>query len=247
MEKPIGEDKPGKDLTFVLVHGTWHRPASWDPLRRVLEDEMGAHTVAPDLPNDDLGATFDDHADVVAKTTAWDTNKLIFVGHSRGANTLPRLVSRTTVDHLVALCGSLSPSTTKALPRPRFHSEPARNSRKFLSHIDRKGNGLTLYNPGEAAKFFYHDCPTSVRDTAVGQMRSSLQHDIGPELEVWPQVPIESIIAHGDRVIRPRWSYYVANHLLKVKPIRIEGGHSPFLSRPQKLAEVLVGIANRQA
>nr|WP_234712878.1 alpha/beta hydrolase [Mycolicibacterium komanii] len=54
----------------------------------------------------------------------------------------------------------------------------------------------------------------------------------------WP------VICTDDRVVNPDWSRRMA-HDLDADVIEIGGGHSPFLSRPQALAEVLLEIARR--
>ncbi|XVV00878.1 hypothetical protein ACQPW3_26075 [Actinosynnema sp. CA-248983] len=47
----------------------------------------------------------------------------------------------------------------------------------------------------------------------------------------WPAVETVSITCADDRVVNPDWSDRVARERLGVEPLRIPGGHSPFLSR----------------
>ena len=51
-----------------------------------------------------------------------------------------------------------------------------------------------------------------------------------------------SILCRDERVIAPAWTRTMSRELLGVEPIALEGGHSPFLSRPAELANVLVRL-----
>jgi len=68
-----------------------------------------------------------------------------------------------------------------------------------------------------------------------------------PRLEPWPvdalpDVERTSILCRDERVIAPAWSRTMSRDLLGVEPIELDGGHSPFLSRPAELAELLVRL-----
>ncbi|MGH9039063.1 MAG: alpha/beta fold hydrolase, partial [Acidimicrobiia bacterium] len=61
-------------------------------------------------------------------------------------------------------------------------------------------------------------------------------------LERWPDVPGSYILCTDDRPIPPAWSRRIAREQLGVEAIELPGGHSPMLSRPRHLAEVLSGL-----
>jgi hypothetical protein len=48
-----------------------------------------------------------------------------------------------------------------------------------------------------------------------------------------------SIVCAEDRAISPDWSRTAAREALGVEPYELPGSHSPFLSRPRRLADVL--------
>jgi hypothetical protein len=52
-----------------------------------------------------------------------------------------------------------------------------------------------------------------------------------------------SIVCTEDRAISPDWSRSAARDALGVEPYELPGSHSPFLSRPAHLADVLSDIA----
>jgi hypothetical protein len=62
--------------------------------------------------------------------------------------------------------------------------------------------------------------------------------DVTPLL-VWPDVAASYIVCAGDRAIQPEWSRRVARERLLVESIELPGGHCPYVSRPDALAEVL--------
>jgi hypothetical protein len=43
-------------------------------------------------------------------------------------------------------------------------------------------------------------------------------------------------------MVSARWARNAARDRLGIDPIEIEGGHSPFLSRPRELAGLLAGL-----
>jgi hypothetical protein len=51
-------------MLFVLVHGSWHGPWVWEHVGAVLRDR-GHEVVAPALPTDELGTTWQDYADEI--------------------------------------------------------------------------------------------------------------------------------------------------------------------------------------
>jgi hypothetical protein len=68
-----------------------------------------------------------------------------------------------------------------------------------------------------------------------------------PRLEPWPadalpDIERTSILCREERVIDPSWSRRMSRDLLGVDPIELDGGHSPFLSRPVELASALAQL-----
>jgi hypothetical protein len=55
----------------------------------------------------------------------------------------------------------------------------------------------------------------------------------------WPRTEIVSITCLDDRVVNPTWSDRIARERLGVEPVHLPGGHSPFISRPRELVDIL--------
>ena len=58
-------------------------------------------------------------------------------------------------------------------------------------------------------------------------------------LLAWPDVERDYIVCRDDRAIDPDWGRGAARDRLGVRAIELDGGHSPFLTRPVELAAVL--------
>ena len=46
-----------------------------------------------------------------------------------------------------------------------------------------------------------------------------------------------------DRAIRPDWQAQMAREVLGVEPLELDAGHSPFLTHPVELADLLESVA----
>lgn len=58
----------------------------------------------------------------------------------------------------------------------------------------------------------------------------------------WPDVPSAYILCRGDRAFNPDWARAAARERLGVEALEIDGGHSPFLTRPMELAALIDSI-----
>jgi pimeloyl-ACP methyl ester carboxylesterase len=239
--------------TFALVHGSWHDKWCWHLLEKELQ-AAGHSTVSMDLPVDDPTKDFDDYAEVIANSLEDKTN-IVGVFHSRAGNYGPRAVNllnnqslgKVAVERMIFLASSFEPGTLHALGRPEPQEVlPPRNtdySRKAIISRPDLGTDMTMLDPDRAKEILYHDVDDNLQQEAVEHLRPQNRPVNEPQMHVWPDVPQHYIICKDDKIVRPEWSEYAAKNWLKVKPIRISGSHSPFLSRPKYLAEVLLELA----
>jgi pimeloyl-ACP methyl ester carboxylesterase len=96
-----------------------------------------------------------------------------------------------------------------------------------------------------ARSAFYADCDHRIVDAAIPRLRPQAWAPYRQRfpLDELPEVGSTSIICTDDQVIYPDWSKRVAPETLGADVVELPGGHSPFLSRPAELAEVLVALA----
>jgi pimeloyl-ACP methyl ester carboxylesterase len=225
---------------FVLVHGAWHSAACWRPLVAELE-RRGERALAVDLPCEDPDAGLDDYAQAVVDAAADIEEPVIVVGHSLGGLTIPLVPERRPVAGLVFVAA--------ILPVP---GEPAGGSlgpEAFSEGFDdlavtqmAEDNGATRWGRDAAIAAFYHDVPEPLVTEAVAALR--LQQWL-PTQETWPldaypDVPTRYVACDDDRILDPAWQVRIARERLGIEPDVLAGSHSPRLSRPAALADLLL-------
>ncbi len=230
-------------VTFGLVHGAWHGAWCWDLLAAEL-GALGHRAVAVDLPCEDWDAGLEDNAAVVAAALDGAGADTVLVGHSLGGITIPVVAARRPVARLVFLC-ALVPEPGRSLDET-MRSGPKSFTREWATmprviHPD----GSASWEPDVAAQAFYHDCPEDLAGWAAARLRRQVwttSREPCP-LERWPDVDSSYVLCTGDKAMAPHWSRRMARERLGVEPIELPGGHSPMLSRPRHLAEVLSQLA----
>jgi len=66
-------------------------------------------------------------------------------------------------------------------------------------------------------------------------------------LAAWPDVDQGVVLTTDDRVLNQKWAIATARARLGgAEPVLLPGSHSPFLSRPAALADILAAEARRQ-
>ena len=228
-------------MTFGLVHGAWHGAWCWNRVIPLLE-QGGHRCVAVELPAEDADADLTRYAEIVADALG-DADDVVLVGHSLGGATIPLVASRRPVLRLVFLCALLPHPGGSATDR--YTSEAV-----FVAGFG--GNTATLedgasYWPDAAAarRCLFHDCTDADAGWAFSRLRPQAA---APRLERWPvdalpDVERVSILCRDERCISPEWSRRVSRELLGVEAVELDGGHSPFLSRPAELVHTLDSLA----
>jgi len=227
--------------TFLLIHGACHGGWCWDSVAALLRAQ-GHRVVAPDLPCDSLEADLDTYADVAAAALgagAGDPGELVVVGHSLGALVVPLLATRLPVRRMVMLAGIIgAPGRSMADLADEDHD---RDQHLGPEDLETDAQGRFRFTAAGARRALFEECPPRVADAAIGRLR--FQRSMWTQVshfDAWPAGEIVSITCTGDLVVNPAWSDRVARDRLGVEPVHLEGGHSPFLSRPAELTEMLV-------
>jgi pimeloyl-ACP methyl ester carboxylesterase len=107
------------------------------------------------------------------------------------------------------------------------------------------GDGVYEIGANTATQMFYHDASVEMAEWAVQRLRRQsyrFMNEVTP-LQTWPKCQSEYIVCVDDQGINPQWCRRAATQRLNVTPHEIEGGHSPFLTRPAELADILHRIA----
>jgi pimeloyl-ACP methyl ester carboxylesterase len=230
--------------SFGLVHGAGHGAWCWGRLTPFLE-ALGHRVFAMDLPCEDAGAGAQDYAEVVDRAIP-PVDDLVLVGHSLGGLTAPLVAARRPVRRLVYLC-AIVPEFGRSLA-DQVADDAALYDPVLRAHPGRltAPDGTTTFRDAAAARdIFYQDCTPDDVAWAFARLRpQAVAPRLEPcPLEAWPAVETAYVLCREDHAISPRWSRRVARERLGVEPIELDGGHSPFISRPAVLAGVLHRLA----
>jgi pimeloyl-ACP methyl ester carboxylesterase len=221
--------------TVVLVHGAFHDSSCWEPVRTEL-DGRGVPNLTLDLP---FGGLDSDAGAVQALLDNID-GPVVLCGHSYGGMVISQAASgRDDVDHLVYLCAVQveSPEELTASFKPTLIMEA-------LVHGD---DGVTRVDPDRAIECFYHDCDPEVAAAATTHLRP-MAHGMGPAPDAapvraaWMDIPSTYVICTDDRTVHPDSQREMAKHANNV--VEMDTSHSPMLSRPDAVADVLADLAS---
>jgi pimeloyl-ACP methyl ester carboxylesterase len=224
--------------TFCLVHGAWHDASCWELLTGELE-RRGHDCIAPVLPVETVGATFEDYAQVVIDRLVGHDEPVV-VGHSMSSAVVPLVAVARPVALLVYLCPAMRgfPAPEGEPPSRRAGYEPPPTDERDVSRwpIDRA-----------VSDFYAHVDPALARQYAARLRPQWTGVFSAPyPLARPPQVPSAFIYAREDEVFDDRWSRWISQTMFGIEPIELPGGHFPMLEDPALLADHLDRLAVRE-
>ncbi len=218
----------------VLIHSTGQGAAGWERVVHALAERgQAAHAVelpsAPDL----LAA---DYAQLVRRQVGAVAAPVV-LAHSGAGPLLPATARALKACHQVWLAAWVPDPEASFVEDTRLRAQAAFNP-------DWIGKDPTE-DDAVAAAFLYHDGDDAMLEWALSTRRLFLPLGVyGERLRLAPEIPSTYIVAAHDRTIRPEWQRRMARERLGVEPIEIPTGHCPNVSQPDRLAEILVDIAD---
>lgn len=232
--------------TFALVHGAWHDAWCWERVTPLLL-HAGHDVVAPNMPSDDGSADFDAYADAVCDALHGRDDDVVVVAHSLAGTTGALVAGRRPVRHLVYLCAAVPEGGLSLLDQ--WQAQPDMVHPEFG---DGWLQGLTApddqmrtawVDHDFAGKVFYADCDEVTADEAVSHLRLQSGHPwtLPFSLTEHPAVSCTSVVCTEDLVVNPVWSKRAAHHI-GAEIVELPGSHSPMLSRPSAVADVLLRV-----
>ncbi len=238
-------------MRFVLVHGGFHGAWCWSRTIPELEG-LGHEAIAIDIPGHGERvyevATMAGRLDaVLAVLQPGD----VLVGHSgggleitRAADAVPELVS-----HVAYLAAAL-PLEGRLMQEALVYRDDGGTEGDYdvtgmLKHLRVNDDGSMAFANVEGAQaLFYHDCDRATARWAFERLTPERAGDTATTPVSVPRfweadLPRSFIVCRQDRA-QPRWLAAVTARRLGVEPLAIDASHSPFLSRPAELAQILV-------
>ncbi|WP_164478266.1 alpha/beta fold hydrolase [Mycolicibacterium stellerae] len=230
--------------TFALLHGAWHDAWCWDRVTPLLK-QAGHDVIVPRLPSDDGSADFDTYADVACTSLRECSDDVVVVAHSLAGATGALIPSRRPIRHLVYLCASI-PDGGVALAA-QMGIMASEFGEGWLAALTEPDDQLrTQWADFDfVRRVFYGDCDEATQAAAIEHLRpqSAYPFAVPCPLTAHPSVSCTYVVCSEDRVVSPEWSRGKARDI-GANLVELPGSHSPFLSRPQVVAGVLLAAAS---
>jgi pimeloyl-ACP methyl ester carboxylesterase len=222
----------------VLVHGLWHGAWAWDGVRARL-DAVGIARAAVELP---LTGLADDVAATVAVLDRLD-HPAVLVGHSYGGAVVTAAGAHPNVAHLLYLAAfqlAEGESVGRTLPEREIPPTGLGAALRFSDD----GEWVSL-DPAQAVDLLYADADPREAADAVARLRPvhrSVFRGV-PDVIAWRRVPSTYVVCADDRAVHPDLQRAMAERAT----FRHEwpGGHSPALTRPGEVAELIGELSGR--
>jgi pimeloyl-ACP methyl ester carboxylesterase len=229
-------------VSFLLVPGAggdawyWHRVVPALAAR-------GYDAVGVALPAGDDSAGLPEYADAVV-AAAGARSDLVLVGQSMAGLTIPLVCDRRPVRMLVLL--------NAMTPRPgESGGEWWGNTGFEQARRDQaERDGRRIEDDPELLDAFFHDVPAEVSQEAFarGEPPQSGTPFAAPwPMAAWPDVPTRFLAARDDRFFPVEFQRRVVSERLGIPVDEMPGGHLVALSRPDELADRLIGYAQELA
>ena len=218
--------------TYGLIHGAGDVGWYWHLVEGELRDR-GHRTVAPDLPIEDDEASLLDNAQVVldAIRTTHEGGELMVVGQSYGGYVAPIVAQLARADHLVLVA--------PMIPQPAETADEMWEATRW--HMPRDQSGTFAV--------FYHDVDPDLAAEAMsrGRRQSDATGREPWPLHAWPDVRTHVVLCKDDRFFPADWLRDVVRDRLGMEPEELASGHTPALSRPRELVELMESYRQAEA
>jgi pimeloyl-ACP methyl ester carboxylesterase len=234
-------------MIVVLVHGAWHGAWCWARVLDLLAAEgieaEPIKAVAVDLP---LTGLPDDATHVREMLDSLD-GPVLLVGHSYGGAVITEAGDHPSVARLLYLAAfpleenESAASAASADPATAQISHDGRPELRSGLIFDEAG--LMSIDRDVAAAMFYNDCDAESTAWALDRLRpqalASLQQQ--PAAVAWRSRPSTYVVCADERTVHPELQRILARRCTDV--VQWPTGHSPFLSQPALVANLLTELA----
>jgi pimeloyl-ACP methyl ester carboxylesterase len=235
--------------TFVLVPGAWHGAWCWERLAPLLEAQ-GSRVITPELAGtgrsaaDPASVTLEAWAHDIADLCARQPHPVTLLGHSRGGVVISRAaeLAPRNLRRLVYLAAYLLPTGGRVAAAARGDPDSL-----IPANMVPAREGVTCTLRAEVLReAFYGDCDEATIDWASRQLTPEPLKPLVTPLKTsaarFGCVPRAYIECTRDRTIGPAAQRHMHAALPCDPVLSLDSGHSPFLSQPRALAELLRGL-----
>jgi pimeloyl-ACP methyl ester carboxylesterase len=204
-------------------------------------EAQGLAVQCPSLPSaGETAAGLAEDAAHVGEVLRHLEGPVILCGHSYGGMVISATdMGRTDIRQLFYLCAYLAEAGESLESSLRNAGE-----RRPGHWVRRLPDGRTRVDATRAAALFYADCSAATQAWAIGQLRPHWAQVLSQAVAApaWRRHPSTYVLCATDRALAPRLQREVYGPRAQ-QQVTLDSGHSPFLSRPQQLAQVLAAVA----
>jgi pimeloyl-ACP methyl ester carboxylesterase len=232
--------------TIVLVHGAWADVSSWDAVVPLLKAQ-GHEVITVNLAGHGKDTTsfadisFRTYVDQV-KAAIGNRTKVILVGHSFGGLVISQVAEEmpTQIKELIFLAALLPHDGDNLLSLAQ--KDPASHVGKYLT-ID-KEHGAALIAKEGAVDIFAADAPQQVQDYIVANIRPEPLAPLATPVHLTEANygSIRKVYIHtlNDHCISYPAQQAMVQSSKVAKEYSLPSSHTPFISMPDKLAEIIL-------
>ena len=185
-----------------------------------------------------------DWVDAIVASLADAPEPVVLVGHSLGGVLLPLVAARRPVARQVYLAAILHPALLPPeAPRP--------HPRGVFTPLERFPDGSHRWPSLDAAgPALYGRCLPADAPWAFARLRRQQTARPWADVPAPPRTassPVSAIACTDDRVVDPAFVRWAASTVLHADLHELDADHSPFLSTPDALADLLDAIGHEAA
>lgn len=223
-------------VTFVLMPGAGSDSWYWHLVEPGLR-AAGHDVVSVDLPCDDEDAGLDAYTDAAVKAVDGRTD-LVLVAQSLSGLVAP-LVQARIPDRvaMIVMVAAMIPAPGET-GGDWWRASGQEAARRALDLAE----GRAPDAPFDPQVTFLHDVPPALAAEAAlhGRAQTSRVFDAPWPLPAWPEVPTRVVLCRDDRLFPAAFLRDLSRTRLGITPDEIPGGHTPALSHPRDLTELLL-------
>lgn len=238
-----------KPQTYVLVHGAWQAPYVWDAVKASLL-QKGAKVIVVELPGHGADNTpthtlrLDVYRDKVIEAISSVNEKVILVGHSMGGMVVSAVAEKipSRISKLVYI-GAFLPESGQSLTDLAFSDPGSQLGALLIESADK----LTLDVKADSLTYlFINDGNAAAKQLVVTNYRAEpsipLTNPVTVTKENFGAVNKVYIKTLQDVVISPGKQDKMISAAGITSVYSINSSHSPFLSQPKAVADILLAI-----
>jgi pimeloyl-ACP methyl ester carboxylesterase len=234
----------------LLVHGAWHGAWCWELTVAELATR-GVRAVTVDLPghggNEAPLTDLAGDSERVRQALGEFDEPVVLVGHSYGGVVITQAGLHPRVSDLVYIASFNLDENESAMTVAM--EESARASIDYsdrpdaLAHTHTAVDGTSTVDAVGARLLFYNDCSDELAHWAASRLGPQCMASLSqiPDAVAWRHRPSTYAVCTLDNIVHPELQRILARRAQHV--VEWPTGHSPFLSRPDLVADLLLDVA----